>query len=63
MTNRFGRHYIAGCEADRPRPMVYIHAGWRQKRFRRAGGTWIVLSLGLAGAVLVLSAIGAVLAQ
>lgn len=47
MANRYGRHYIVGNEADQPRPMVYLHAGWRQRRFnhRRRGPSLRPLAL------------------
>jgi hypothetical protein len=35
MTSRYGQHHIVGSEAGRPRPMVYLHAGWRHRRFIR----------------------------
>lgn len=36
MANQYGRHYIVGDETDQPRPIVYLHPGWRHRRFRGA---------------------------
>ncbi|CAN7638429.1 hypothetical protein LJR219_005002 [Phenylobacterium sp. LjRoot219] len=51
MINRYGRHYIVGDETGRPRPIVYLHAGWRLRRFRGRQGASRRLRVVLPGAL------------